>query len=210
MINFRVITVASFFCAVAPAYAAEDFGLSKDPAGIRAVFNYLPASIGQSICTIVQTLLRDEHPTLQPHEREMIAAYTSKLNNCDFCCRSHTAIAAASTGIKTPDLDVKCIQTIISDPENADISDKMKKLLGVAKCVTLTPWQNDERLAVINAARAVGATDNEIGYAAAIAALFCNNNRLVLGFGAYTPAEGSGYYTDKAKIVAEKGYVRKD
>nr|WP_240322496.1 carboxymuconolactone decarboxylase family protein [Micromonospora aurantiaca] len=50
-------------------------------------------------------LLRAPHPTLTPGERELIAAYVSGLNDCDFCCSSHAAFAAAQLPAGMPLVD---------------------------------------------------------------------------------------------------------
>lgn len=52
-------------------------------------------------------LLRAPNP-LSPGERELIAAYVSGLNECDFCCRSHSAFAAAQLDAGMSLVDQRC------------------------------------------------------------------------------------------------------
>ena len=65
---------------------------------------------------LAEVLLRAPHPTLTPGERELIAAYVSGLNECRFCCASHSAFAAAQlpTGMTLVD-------QVRADPDTAPI-----------------------------------------------------------------------------------------
>ena len=59
--------------------------------GIRSLVMFRPET-GQYLYELVQVLLRGPSP-LTEAEREMIAAYVSSRNNCNFCMKSHAAAA---------------------------------------------------------------------------------------------------------------------
>ena len=63
---------------------------------------------------------------LSPGEREIIAAYVSRLNDCTFCHNSHAAIAACHLD------DEQLVASVMQMPERAAISEKLKALLAVA------------------------------------------------------------------------------
>ena len=61
--------------------------------GINGPMEFRPETAGP-LRELAEVLLRGPHP-LTPGERELIAAYVSGLNECRFCCASHSAFAAA-------------------------------------------------------------------------------------------------------------------
>lgn len=59
--------------------------LPKGYPGVRSLFLFSPVT-AQPLNALVQTLLHDPATsTLTLGERELIAAYTSSLNNCKYC-----------------------------------------------------------------------------------------------------------------------------
>ena len=64
--------------------------------GIRSLVIYRPET-GKYLYELVQILLRGES-SLPAADRELIAAYVSYLNNCDFCYQSHAAAARCLYG----------------------------------------------------------------------------------------------------------------
>jgi uncharacterized peroxidase-related enzyme len=119
-------------------------------------------------------LLRDWSP-LTVAERELIAAYVSALNACDFCHGAH-AIAAAAHGI-----DEALIDQLITDPESAGIDERLKPLLAYLKKLTQTPARigPSDAQAVYDA----GWDERALHDAIAVCALFNMMNRIVLGAG---------------------------
>jgi uncharacterized peroxidase-related enzyme len=146
---------------------------------------------------LVETLVRAPH-SLTPGEREMIAAYVSLKNECNFCHLTHSAAATAHLQDGYQVLDA-----VYANPETAPVSPKMKSLLAIAGKV------KESGLAVtetdIAAARNNGATDDEIHRAVLIAAAFCMFNRYVDGLGTWSP-ENREAYTDMGTMLAERGY----
>ena len=75
---------------------------------------------------LAEILLRSQS-TLTPAERELIATYVSSLNDCHYCQTVHGYTAAAYL-----DGDDGLVNSVKRDPDKADISDKLKALLGIA------------------------------------------------------------------------------
>ncbi len=146
---------------------------------------------------LAEVLLRAPH-SLPAGERELIAAYVSGLNECDFCRDSHSAFAAAQL-----DAGMSLVDQVRADVDSAPVSAKLKALLHIAAAV-----QQDGRKVTANlvaAARKEGATDVEIHDAVLIAAAFCMYNRYVDGLGTLAP-ESPERYTEAARRVVEFGY----
>ena len=169
--------------------------------GIRSLFMYSPDT-AKPLNDLVQTLLHDPTTsTLTPGERELIATYTSSLNECKYCANTHGAIARYQL-----DGDGDVVKGVINDPATANISPKLKTLMNIAARVqqsgrSVTP---DD----IDAARKQGATDKEIHDAVLIAAAFCLFNRYVDGLGTWAP-DDPAIYDAIGKQRASEGYLTK-
>src|ERR1044072_6097366 len=95
--------------------------------GIRSLFMYSPDT-AKPLNDLVQTLLHDPATsTLTPGERELIATYTSSLNECKYCASTHGAIARYQL-----DGDGDIVTGVIKDPATANISPKLKTLMNIA------------------------------------------------------------------------------
>lgn len=165
-------------------------------AGIRALFAFRPEP-AQAMADLANTLLHGPN-SLTRGERELIAAYVSSLNDCTYCFESHAAIASCHLGN-----DDAFVKSVVTDPNTAAISDKLKALLEIAARVQ----QSGSRVRAVDVecARQKGATDVEVHDTVLIAAAFCMFNRYVDGLGAGTsgdPAIGR----ERARLVAEHGY----
>jgi uncharacterized peroxidase-related enzyme len=95
--------------------------------GVRSLFMYSPAT-AKPLNDLVQTLLHDPATsTLTPGERELIATYTSSLNECKYCANTHGAIAKYQLGG-----DENLVKAVRANPTTAPISPKLKALLNIA------------------------------------------------------------------------------
>jgi len=165
--------------------------------GIRSLFAFRP-EVAQPLSVLADVLLHADS-SLSRGERELIAAYVSSLNDCEFCHNSHAAVASCHLGD-----DGSTVTAVVRDAYSAPVSPKMKALLAIAARVQRNG--HDVRESDIARARGEGATDIEIHDAVLIAAAFCMFNRYVDGLGALTPADAAGY-RDRARYVAEHGYA---
>jgi uncharacterized peroxidase-related enzyme len=130
--------------------------------------------------------------------RELIAAYTSSLNRCEFCMKAHAAVAAHLYG------DERLVAGALSDPDNSNLPERDKTMLRFVRKVTLAAADvNPSDVADLHAN---GWDDIAIYYAIAACALFNFYNRFV-------SANGVALVSDEAfhrlgARMATKGYLR--
>ncbi|MEU4782085.1 carboxymuconolactone decarboxylase family protein [Micromonospora sp. NPDC023633] len=175
-----------------------DLGLDERAhPGINGPMRFRPET-AKPLNELAETLLRAPHPTLSPGERELIAAYVSGLNECRFCCASHSAFAAAQLP-----LGMRLVDQVRADPATAEVSDKLRALLEIAGAVQRSG--RDVTAELVKAARSAGATDLEIHDTVLIAAAFCMFNRYVDGLGTLAP-EDPAVYEMTAEHIVRYGY----
>ena len=164
--------------------------------GIRSLMAFSPKT-AEPMSKLANLLLRN-NGGLSSTDSELIATYVSYLNDCFYCHQSHGAIAACYlNGNK------ELIEQVKKDYQLADISDKLKALLGIAASVqkggkNVTPEQ-------IEKAREAGATDRDIHDTVLIAAAFCMFNRYVDGLGTWAP-QANEAYKEMGQRMAFVGY----
>jgi uncharacterized peroxidase-related enzyme len=170
--------------------------LGNDIPGIGGLLAYRPETAGP-LGDLAEVLLRGDS-TLSRGERELIAAYVSRRNECEYCSNSHTATAAA----QLPG-GAEQVAQVMADPGTAGVSGKLRALLAIADLVRV-----DGRLVTADAvakARAAGATDLEIHDTVLITAAFCMYNRYVDGLGTPLPDDPAEYAVG-AQALVEHGY----
>ena len=165
--------------------------------GIRGPMAFRPDT-AKPLNELANALLHAPN-SLTQGERELIATYTSYLNDCYFCQTVHGAIAAACLND-----DEELVKRVKADFTTADISDKLKSLLLIAARVQRGGKYVTS--ADIAAAREHGATDMEIHDTVLIAAAFCMYNRYVDGLDTWQPRE-EALYRERGKKTAREGYV---
>ncbi len=166
--------------------------------GITSAFAFRPET-ARPLQELAEVLLRGPS-TLTSGEREMIAAFVSTRNSCEFCFSSHRAAAAHHL-----DGNYDLIDAVRREPERAPIAPKLKALLALAGKV-----QESGRSVTsddVERARREGATDREIHDTVLIAAAFCMFNRYVDGLATWTPT-GHEVYDQMGARMAKQGYVR--
>ncbi|MGC3946851.1 MAG: carboxymuconolactone decarboxylase family protein [Chryseolinea sp.] len=165
--------------------------------GIRSLVMFQPDT-GKPLYELAEILLRGESP-LTSAERELIAAYVSRRNDCVFCSCSHAAASRVHYGEEEA-----IVNAVLSDPTTAPISAKLKALLVIAD-------KTRERGNLVYpdhvaAARDAGATDRDIHDTVLIAASFSMFNRYVDGLNTLTPTDPEAY-AEMGKRMANVGYV---
>jgi len=164
--------------------------------GIRGLLDFRPET-AKPLLALAETLLRGESG-LNSGEREIIAASVSYKNDCHFCHTSHAAAAAAHLHAG-PEL----IDDIKAGLPNTPVSGKLRALLNVAHQVQKGGKHvTDEDIA---AARAAGASDQEIHDTVLIAAAFCMFNRYVDGLATWAPQPNEAY-KEMGERMAFVGY----
>lgn len=164
-----------------------------DPAaGIGTVFRERPTKY-MMLLTHAQEILR-EPSHLSAADREVIAAYTSKLNGCRYCRGSHAAFAAS---LGASDADLAMVDT-------GDINGhRLEVLLDYVRKLTLAPStisQSDKE-----AVHADGFTEDELKDAIAVCAAFNLFNRIVEGHG-IAPHDD---YTADVAMINTHGFDRR-
>ena len=170
--------------------------LGNDIPGIRGLLAYRPETAGP-LGEFTEVLLRGDN-SLTRGERELIAAYVSRLNECVYCASSHSATAAA----QLPG-GASQVELTLAGVANAPVSGKLRALLEIAGLV-----QVSGRLVTAEAvarAREAGATDVEIHDTVLIAAAVCMFNRYVDGLGTAVPGDPAEY-ARSAQFLVEHGY----
>lgn len=160
------------------------------------------------LCEYHDVILRGDSP-LSVAERELIAAYVSGLNACDFCLGAHQEIAE-SHGV-----DGALLETLVADPDSSGVDRKLLPILAYVKKLTLTPSRITSSDA--DAVYEAGWSENALFHAVAVCSLFNFMNRMVDGTG-ITPSAGMDenrkarlaadpnsptYYRDFARMVLE-------
>lgn len=156
-----------------------------DPtSGIGTVFRERPTKYMMLLAHAQEILREPSH--LSAADREVIAAFTSKLNGCRYCHGSHTAFAA-SLGASEDDL------AMVASGDTA--RHRLAALLAYVEKLTLAPStiSNADKEAV----HAAGFSEDELKDAIAVCAAFNLYNRIVEGHGI---APHDDYATDVAMI----------
>lgn len=142
--------------------------------GIVSLFMY-DKDNAKHLMAMAETIMRRERPKgLSVGERELIASFVSKLNECRFCCDSHSACTAEYLG---QDL----VNQVIYQQNSEAVSMTMQSLLSVAACVQ--GLDRDQLPRQIGLAKELGATDEEIHDTVLVTAFFSMCNRYVDGLG---------------------------
>jgi uncharacterized peroxidase-related enzyme len=170
--------------------------LGNDAPGIGSLFRYRPET-ARPLCDLANVLLRDPS-SLTRGERELIAAYVSTLNDCEFCGSSHAAFAAA----QLPE-GMALVDQVRTNVAGAAVSAKLAALLRIAAAVQR--GGKNVQTADVDAAREAGATDVEIHDTVLIAAAFCMFNRYVDGLATTLPDDPAGY-AGMAEAIVTNGY----
>lgn len=149
------------------------------------------------LAALSHALMHEESP-ISPGLRELIAAYTSSLNECEFCMKAHAAVAAKLLN------DEDLVWSVIRDLESSKIDDKQKALLRFISKVTLAPASI--LAADTIALNAAGWDDAAIFYAISACALFNFYNRWVLASGVHSVSDEA--FKRHASRMAAVGYAR--
>jgi uncharacterized peroxidase-related enzyme len=152
---------------------ARIFSSLDDDPQLSDLFKRFPHTIAP-LLEYHDRLLRDPSP-LTVAERELIAAYVSGLNACEFCLGAH-ALAARAYGIEE-----SVLSDLLTDVGSAPIDQRFKPLLNyVGK---LTRWPSRITSADAELVYAAGWDEQALFDAIGVCALFNMMNRIVLGAG---------------------------
>lgn len=163
------------------------FTTLQNATGITDVFFERPQKYNGAL-SLAQELLR-EPSYLSALDRELIAAYTSYLNECEYCYTSHKEFAK-SLGATDEDLAIFYETT----------SHRLHPILEYVKKLTKNPsslTQEDKNKVI-----SLGFTESELKDAIAVCAIFNFYNRIVEGHG----IKANDSYEFAAKRINDHGY----
>ena len=142
-----------------------------------------------------EALMRGPSP-LSIAERELIAAYVSGLNACDYCYGIHQ-VTAERFGI-----DEATLSGLLTDLSTAEVEDRMRPLLGYLGKLTGDPGRVSP--ADARAVLTAGWDERALHDAVSVCALFNFMNRFVNGLGITADDD----YTDTSGTrLADHGYA---
>ncbi len=144
-----------------------------DNAGLGDVFRKWPQTVGP-LLEFHDRLLRGESP-LTIAERELIAAYVSGLNACQFCFTAHKIFAKAFG------VDDALLDALVTDLDSAPADPRLKPLLAYVRVLTLMPARLTEAHAT--AVYAAGWEERALYDAVQVCALYNFMNRILEGTG---------------------------
>jgi uncharacterized peroxidase-related enzyme len=176
-------------------------------AGLLEIFRAFPEA-ARPLLEYQEVLLRGESP-FSAAERELIAAYVSGFNNCNYCRAVHSQTAVA-LGIHAD-----AISEILSDsglehfrpgtnPSEWRIEVRMRPVLTFVRKLTLSPAKITAL--DVDAIFAAGWNERALHDAVAICALMNLMNRLVNGLGVEA---SDAYMRLAAQRLAKHGYAHR-
>jgi uncharacterized peroxidase-related enzyme len=128
-------------------------------------------------------------------DRELMAAFVAKTNQCEFCIKAHSAVAQRAYG------DVKQVSAVLSDLDAATIEEPLRAtLFMLGKLTRQNTVDADDMRAVL----AAGASSQQIEDALAVCFSFNVIGRLADSFGFSVP--GQEAFEAGAKYLLARGY----
>lgn len=148
--------------------------------------------------TLYMSVLHNEGNTLSKAFLEVVASYTSMLNNCAYSLSNHWHNAAAllDDGARSDAIHA----ALAADQPELAFDGKELALLRYTRQLTLHPGDMDEDY--VSDARAAGASDAEILEVNQCCGYFCYANRTLNGLGVTQQGDLVGYY--KPTVAPEK------
>ena len=128
-------------------------------------------------------------------DRELMAAFVARTNECEFCIKAHVAVAQAAYG------DGKDVSALLSDLEAAAIEEPLRATLLMLGKLTR---QHTVDAGDIRAVLAAGASRQQIEDALAVCFSFNVIGRLADVFGFFVP--GPKAFEAGAKYLLARGY----
>ncbi len=163
------------------------------PAGpdLGAVMQRFPGNM-PALLHLVDGIMVDDGP-LHQGDRELIAAFVSALNACQYCTDSHLN-AAEAFGV-----DPNLLTDLMKDVETAPVETPLKPLLKYIAKLTQTPARMTE--ADAEAVLAAGWSEEALFSAIEVCAIFSFMNRIVEGTGVSADLSAGRFVSEEDKAA---------
>lgn len=174
-----------------------NFPSLNEGAHLSDVFRRFPRGV-YALLHLHDDILRKESE-LSVADRELIAAWVSGLNQCQFCYGAHRVMAQAF-GVS---LDL--IDALFTDFESAPVSPELKAMLRFARKLTFEP----ERVVAsdTHALLAYGWSEDAVHDMVLVVSLYAFMNRLVQSAGIIPGAEYDSPDTSALNLRRQGGYI---
>jgi uncharacterized peroxidase-related enzyme len=163
------------------------------PDAAKLVF-YRPDFYGAPMKEITQEAMRGPS-TWSVGDRELMAAFVSKMNECEFCIGAHTATAARAYQ------DEAKVSAVLSNLETAPIGEPLRATLRLLGKLTREHAVTADDMRVVLAS---GVSREQIEDALAVSFAFNTTDRLADAFGFFVP--GPKAFEAGAKFLLRRGY----
>jgi uncharacterized peroxidase-related enzyme len=171
----------------------ELFSRQPVPDAAKLTF-YRPEFYGGCSKALTHEVMRGPSPW-SVAERELMAAYVSKMNDCPFCIRAHTATAAQASGNES------MVVATLADVESAPLGEGLRATLRMLGKLTRDGhFSADDVRAVLE----TGVSHKQIEDALAVCYTFSITNRLANAFG-FEMMSSEGFQAG-AKYLLRRGY----
>jgi uncharacterized peroxidase-related enzyme len=151
---------------------------------------------GKALLEMHEAIMRAPS-ALTPGERELISAYVSGLNKCQYCYGVHSQTAKAYEEIPKTAVD-----NMMDDLETAGFDDKIKPILRFARKLTETPSSITD--ADAQAVYAAGWDEKALHDAVMVVCCFNSMNRLLEAHGVHG---NEAMYRERGPMLKQYGYL---
>jgi uncharacterized peroxidase-related enzyme len=157
--------------------------LGNNFSGIMGLFMY-DHQAAKVLTDLGQVIMRRTDRSLSVWERELIGAYVSKLNDCEFCFQSHMA-AAKTLG------EAEKVEAFLLHEDSSVLTERQQALMSiVVETNHLQFWDTSNIPYTIELAKKLDATDQDIHDTVLVASFFAMCNRYVEALGTtFAPGE---------------------
>ncbi|HEY6446016.1 MAG TPA: hypothetical protein VIY53_06125 [Acidobacteriaceae bacterium] len=169
--------------------------VSRQPVpDVLKLVKYRPDFYGTPMSKLTQEAMRGPSAWLVA-ERELMAAFVAKANQCDFCTKTHAAVAQRAYG------QVKNVSALMSNLDDADLSEPLRATIHMLVKLTREHTVDAEDMRAVLAS---GASPQQIEEALAVCFSFNTMSRLADAFGFFVG--GPEVFEAGAKFLLSRGY----
>jgi uncharacterized peroxidase-related enzyme len=161
---------------------------------VLKLISYRPDFFGTPMKKVTHEVMRGPS-SWSVGDRELMAAFVSHVNACEFCIRAHTAVAVRAYG------DELKVAAVLADPDTAPIGEPLRATLRMLRKLTREQTVGADDMRAVLAA---GVSPQQIEDALGVAFAFNTMNRLADAFAFFVP--GPQAFEAGAKFLLARGY----